>query len=139
MNVPILLVALLGVGGCASSYTASDLPGDHPGSVDGEDAAMHSRSRTLDLRGADPISPVQSRKATDHSGHGMADGPEPGDANGMREPRAHEHGTESPPTPAAAVQYACPMHPEVTSDKPDQRCPKCGMKLIAVSEPGGVP
>lgn len=27
--------------------------------------------------------------------------------------------------------YTCPMHPEVTSDKPG-RCPKCGMKLVPV-------
>lgn len=26
------------------------------------------------------------------------------------------------------MTYACPMHPEVTSDKPGN-CPKCGMKL----------
>lgn len=26
------------------------------------------------------------------------------------------------------MKYTCPMHPEVTSDKPG-RCPKCGMKL----------
>ena len=27
------------------------------------------------------------------------------------------------------VTYACPMHPEVTSDRPDH-CPHCGMKLV---------
>ncbi len=28
-----------------------------------------------------------------------------------------------------AVTYTCPMHPEVTSDKPG-KCPKCGMELV---------
>jgi Cu+-exporting ATPase len=28
-----------------------------------------------------------------------------------------------------ATIYTCPMHPDVTSDKPG-RCPKCGMKLV---------
>jgi FtsP/CotA-like multicopper oxidase with cupredoxin domain len=35
------------------------------------------------------------------------------------------------PADGGPVTYACPMHPEVTSDQPG-RCPKCGMKLLAV-------
>ena len=34
-----------------------------------------------------------------------------------------------PPVVAEAAVYACPMHPEVTSNAPDV-CPKCNMKLV---------
>ena len=38
------------------------------------------------------------------------------------------------PAGAGPVIYACPMHPEVTSQEPG-RCPKCGMKLLATQAP----
>lgn len=37
----------------------------------------------------------------------------------------HGHGVRH----SAPTAYACPMHPEVTSDQPGQRCPKCKMAL----------
>ncbi|HSE16158.1 MAG TPA: SCO family protein [Pyrinomonadaceae bacterium] len=41
---------------------------------------------------------------------------------------------------AKRVVYACPMHPDITSTKRGQRCPKCGMALRPVKpEPSPTP
>lgn len=55
-------------------------------------------------------------------------------ALGMHAPAGAEDHTMHTEEPAAAnVTYACPMHPEVTSDRPGT-CPKCGMALEPVEE-----
>ena len=36
---------------------------------------------------------------------------------------------DSAAMPSAAMQYTCPMHPEVVQDSPGN-CPQCGMKLV---------
>lgn len=44
-----------------------------------------------------------------------------------------------PEASAGAAAYACPMHPDVRSDRPE-RCPACGMKLVPeslIGEPAG--
>jgi RND family efflux transporter MFP subunit len=37
---------------------------------------------------------------------------------------------ETTTAPTTVPAYSCPMHPEITSDKPG-KCPKCGMDLVA--------
>jgi FtsP/CotA-like multicopper oxidase with cupredoxin domain len=45
----------------------------------------------------------------------------------MDDPTAGQPGT-------GPTVYACPMHPDVTSDQPG-RCPRCGMKLLVTATP----
>jgi hypothetical protein len=48
-----------------------------------------------------------------------------------------EHYHHAPPADPKAA-YACPMHPEVTSDSPGE-CPKCGMDLQPRRQPEDKP
>lgn len=41
--------------------------------------------------------------------------------------------SSSKPKSGVSVTYTCPMHPEVSSDKPG-KCPKCGMELVETED-----
>jgi hypothetical protein len=61
----------------------------------------------------------------------------PHGSSDARNPQAVEGATMLPAAPTAiaatadggSAVYACPMHPEVTSDRPG-KCPKCGMTFV---------
>lgn len=123
MPTPLLIAALLALGGCAASYTEPTLPADHPANLAAEEAPSPMRWSTLDTAAVGPVGSMPAEPAMDHSGH-------EGDEKTAPLPEKRDYEDETPPRGAAAPgTYACPMHAEVTSDKADQRCPKCGMKL----------
>ena len=49
--------------------------------------------------------------------------------NGENLTARFDRSTATKDNTTAQATYTCPMHPEVTSDKPGQ-CPKCGMALV---------
>jgi hypothetical protein len=87
-----------------------------------------------------PAQGVNAAPAMDHTSHGQTVPVAPGQSAPAPAVDHSQHGQTAPATrpnrtatpqaaPAAATVYTCPMHPEVTSDKPGT-CPKCGMALV---------
>lgn len=115
--------------GCAAEYAQTPLGTGHPANPEAQPAPPAARSGTLDLSRTEPVHGAEAEPPA-HGAHGTPhEKPAPG---------APEHGVPgNTPAPAPAAVYSCPMHPEVTSDQPEQRCPKCGMKLVKKKEPGG--
>lgn len=117
-----LLFLSVGLTGCASNYREPDLPANHPANPSAESAVMPHRSMTLAITAQERVAPSLPNGAM-HEGHG---------SDSASVPRGHgdAEGRHRAPTPSDPALYACPMHPEVTADKPGMRCPKCGMALV---------
>jgi hypothetical protein len=129
-------VAVVLLAGCAARYTHAPLTADHPASPDSAATALPERSHTLTVG----EQPAPATPGADNSG--AHDGAHPGIAEGVEAGTmpAHQHDAATAPAgDAAATLYVCPMHPDVTSDKPDQRCPTCGMKLVEQTDGGRDP
>lgn len=118
MRRVLLAPLVLAMSGCATTYQEPVLSADHPASPEAQASLLSPRLSTLTVR--DTVAAPAT--GTEHEDHGAT-----GHVNSAAEDGGSKH--ESPSHPAL---YACPMHPEVTSDKPDQRCPKCNMKLKEV-------
>lgn len=144
-----LLLTAVGVAlaaGCAAQREQAPLAQDHPANPQAAEAPLYPGSSTLAVSasepppvggGAGPAGGMDQRgQGMDHRGHGAA---------GSQMPAPIGPGTAQPmpaTTPATApalagTLYACPMHPEITSTNPNDRCPKCKMKINKPVKPAG--
>lgn len=117
---------------------------DHPGDCPvcgmhlvpaGEESAMAHGSGDHDHTGHDHAG--HDHAGHDHAGHAGHD--HAGHAG--HDHAGHDHAATAAASatagamtavPGSAVEYTCPMHPEIRSDRPGS-CPKCGMALEPVA------
>ena len=109
-----LSVALAFAGGCAGDVKHSDPAPDHPASPAAAEAPSQPPSKTLAVDEA--VIPSDGER-------------------GVVPPEVRKATT----TVAGATLYACPMHADVTSTNPNDRCPKCGMKINKPVNPATSP
>ena len=91
----------------------------------------------------DTAAPAEKAAPADKSGTDVPPCCRKGQGKCCKGKAAHAPAVE-PPAPAAkpaapaaadaSESYVCPMHPEVTSSRKEDRCPKCGMFLEAAKK-----
>lgn len=137
LSILVLLVA-------CGKRTVVEVPASHPASPSAAQAPLPEPSTTLAITPDQRDRTDAPRADPDHADHQRGKSAPTSKAEAEPVGPGHQgHGTPSEgddtKPPGAAVAYRCPMHPEVTSDKPGT-CPKCEMKLEPVeSSAGGGP
>jgi hypothetical protein len=118
MTRVISALCLLLLTGCATTQLP-EAPKDHPANAAAKGAPPAAPSAVLAVNALDPIEKAdigtQSEGQTEHGKSAHAE-----DAQG------HAHDLKAAPSEQL---YTCPMHPSVTSKDPNDRCPKCKMKI----------
>jgi hypothetical protein len=123
MMKPFLLIVCVVVAGCIRTKPM-DVGVEHPANPDAPVATAYPPSPTLHVVATSrPVEPQSKAPMGAHEGHGAVSGHRHGDG-GVMSTKARPATTRA----SALATYSCPMHPEVTSDRPG-KCPKCGMNL----------
>lgn len=120
-----LATACLVVAACSSRDVPASWPDGSAASLDSPAAPVAVVTRALDTH-----PPLPGESSGGWAGLGA-----PGQRGGAGQPAATDaHAHHGERGPAAAITYTCPMHPDVTSDRPGQ-CPRCGMALVERDAP----
>jgi hypothetical protein len=109
-----LSLALAFAGGCAGEVKHSDPGPNHPANPSAAEAPSQPPSQTLAVDEA--VIPSDGER-------------------GVVPPEVRKATT----APAGTMLYACPMHADVTSTNPNDRCSKCGMKVNKPVKPTTAP
>ena len=127
--------------GHAASSPVAELPAEPASILRPDTLDAPAATSVADAQRSAEMNQAMSGAGGGHGGHGSHGAATYRHVDAGRGPDAHE-GSE-PQTPGAghenhdhgaatgesAAAYVCPMHPEVTSDKPGT-CSKCGMALV---------
>lgn len=99
----ILTLFIFLITSCTKFVVIETFPENHPGNPNGEEGVMQPKSSVLDLNSVDSLDSEKN---------------EPPKEDNVEQERVK-----------IGQVYSCPMHSEVTSKDPEDRCPKCNMKI----------